>query len=115
MTTTTATRRRLSPEERSARDAEALQRAQSGRVCQNDVLCIHWATDRGYSDPQPRVNMLTYNAWRAAGRQVRKGEKGCKLAVFGSSTRTDENGKKETVRRMFSATVFHIEQTDPIG
>ena len=41
-----------------------------------------WAMDAGDPNPQARVNILTYAAWRALGRQVRKGEHGRKLETW---------------------------------
>lgn len=47
---------------------------------------------RGYKDPQPNVNVLTYDRWLEKGRRVRKGEKSVVV-----------NGRKSAL--------FHIEQT----
>lgn len=48
----------------------------------------------GFADPQPNVNILTYDKWLAAGRRVRKGEKSIRVS-----------GKKSAL--------FHVSQTDP--
>ena len=68
---------------------------------------------------QPRVNVFTYDAWRALGRQVRKGEHGVKVVTFITWTRReiDPNTDIETnvpFRRPWTTTVFHVTQTDPI-
>ena len=47
----------------------------------------------GIADVKPRVNVLTYNKWIAAGRLVRKGEKAVKVGPFA---------------------LFHVSQTDPL-
>lgn len=48
---------------------------------------------------KPRENVLTFGAWRALGRMVRKGEHGVKIGTPGE----------------WQTTVFHISQTDAIG
>ncbi len=80
------------------------------------------------SDIRPRGNVLTYHAWRALGRQVRRGEHGVKVVTFvtckgkedrdGIATNnadgTDKRNSKG-FRRPWTATVFHVSQTDPIS
>jgi antirestriction protein ArdC len=119
--TDTPKRRRLTPEERAARNAEALGRAQSGSSEKNEAIAEMWAMDCGYPNPVARVNLLTYGAWQALGRQVRKGEHGCKLETWipiGDAPERgerDENGKlrRQAMRRKLT-TVFHEAQTDAI-
>ena len=115
-------RRRLTPTERQARNAEALNRAQSGSSEKNEMIAELWATDAGYPSPQARVNILTYAAWRALGRQVRKGEHGCKLETWipcgpePAPNERDENGKlKRRAMRRKLTTVFHEAQTDAVA
>jgi hypothetical protein len=69
------------------------------------------------SEIKPRENVFTYNAWRALGRQVRRGEHGVKVLTFVEcQKRDDQTGElKERFRRPFSTTVFHISQTDEIS
>lgn len=72
---------------------------------------------------RPRENVFTYNAWRALGRQVRRGEHGVKVSTFipmdKKTGETDaETGDEKRVqlgKRAWTATVFHISQTDPIA
>ena len=76
---------------------------------------------------RPRENVFTYHAWRALGRQVRRGEHGVKVLTFVSiKGKEDKDGiatndldgtdkpKAGGTRRPWSATVFHISQTDRI-
>jgi hypothetical protein len=76
---------------------------------------------------RPRENVFTYHAWRALGRQVRRGEHGVKVTTFVSvKGREDKDGietndvdgtdrpKRGAFRRPWTATVFHLSQTDPI-
>ena len=65
----------------------------------------------------PRVTVLTYQAWRALGRHVRKGEHGVSVLTFVPMRKEDkrEDGTVETksFTRPWSTRVFHISQTDP--
>jgi hypothetical protein len=117
---TTATRRRRKTDaEKQAERAEALQRATQGNSLTNLPTVYREFMDRGIPEAEiiPRVNVLTYRAWQAKGRQVRKGEKGVKVITYAPVTRkNDDTGEKETVgKRPWSATVFHVSQTDPIA
>ena len=65
----------------------------------------------------PRENVLTYDAWLAKGRQVRRGEHGVKITTWvGMSFKDEETGEvRPGRRRPKTTTVFHISQTDPIN
>lgn len=56
----------------TAMQDEALQRARGGAVGRNDVVIFQAFMARGIPqhDIVPRVNVLTYHAWKALGRQV---------------------------------------------
>jgi hypothetical protein len=97
-------------QDRIARCREALARASSPSI-RNAMIVYLAAAERGIDDAEPGVNVLTFNAWIAKGRAVRKGQKAlCKLTVF--FERTAETGEK--VKRMTTAAVFHQSQTDPL-
>jgi hypothetical protein len=73
------------------------------------------------ADIRPRENVFTYHAWRALGRQVRRGEHGVKVTTWvpaqGKEETDPDTGEKKEGRgfRVCKyATVFHISQTDPI-
>lgn len=109
-------------ESRNKMQMEALERATTVRSLANYQTVIEEFAARGI-DPEnidPQVNVLTYNAWQAKGRQVRKGEKSVCIMVWipckgakdsATSTPTDE---QKTSGRMFpkKAYVFHESQTD---
>jgi|HubBroStandDraft_6_1064221.scaffolds.fasta_scaffold452461_1 hypothetical protein len=64
---------------------------------------------------KPRENVFTYQAWRALGRQVRRGEHGVKVVTFVEMAKEDkETGEKKPFRRPWTTTVFHISQTDAV-
>ncbi len=112
-------RRRLTPDERRDRDNEALFRVNQSLSVANYVTVIAEFEARGIADARPKENVYTYNAWRALGRQVRKGEHGVKLAVWypidDSKAEPLSDGSKPKRLRCVNSTVFHISQTDPIG
>jgi hypothetical protein len=103
---------------------EALSRAVGNQSLTNWPAIIHGFMAKGIpeSDIRPRENVFTFWAWRALGRQVRRGEHGVKVTTFVPvDKKTDdidpETGEAKRVpvgRRAWTATVFHISQTDPI-
>ena len=123
-TTTTSRhgRRRRTPQERAAIEQEALGRARNGENWSNWPAIIEGFTARGIpeSDIRPRENVLTYHAWRALGRQVRRGEHGVRVLTYVPMTarETDpDTGEERDVqlgRRPKTAVVFHVTQTDPL-
>ena len=74
--------------------AESIRRAEQGLPCQNDADIIEHYAALGIA-ATPRVDVFTYRIWQAKGRQVRKGEHGCKITTWRQSTKTDpETGEK---------------------
>lgn len=68
------------------------------------------------SDIKPRENIFTYHAWRAKGRQVKKGEHGVKIVSWVNMTRKNEAGEATPIgRKPRRTTVFHVSQTEPIA
>lgn len=96
--------------------ADALARIQAGES-NNDVLVKTLGAARGWTDIRPRENVLTYLAWRALGRHVRKGEHGLTLTVW--IERPEERDSltgavtRKASRFPKRSTVFHESQTDP--
>ncbi len=108
---------------------EALSRAASGQSLTNWPAIIHGFIAKGIpeADIRPRENVFTYHAWRALGRQVRRGEHGVKVLTYVTvQGKEDKDGvatndvdgtdkpKRSASRRPWSATVFHVSQTDPV-
>jgi N-terminal domain of anti-restriction factor ArdC len=98
---------------------EALSRARSSQSLMNYVPIIEGFSRMGIpiEDIKPRENVFTYNAWRALGRQVRKGEHGVKCVTFivcEDKEREQKTGKKSSYRRPWTTTVFHVSQTDEV-
>ncbi len=99
---------------------ESLMRARCGQSMANYPAIFAGFTAMGIpeSEIDPRENVLTYNAWIAAGRQVRKGQHGVKLHTWVNATKEVSRGgsvTKEDYRFCRSATVFHVSQTDAIA
>jgi len=98
---------------------EALSRAVSGQSFANYQSIFEGFMAKGIPEAQilPRENVFTYNAWKALGRQVRKGEHGVKCVTFivcEDKKAEEKTGKKSSFRRPWTTTVFHVSQTDPI-
>jgi hypothetical protein len=99
---------------------EALARAQTSASLANYPAIFAGFIAKGIPEAQiePRVNVLTYNAWQAKDRQVRRGEKGVKVVTFVPVWASLREGEREEDRRVLSlprtTTVFHISQTDPV-
>ena len=103
------------------RQAESLSRAIHGQTMSNYPAIIDGFTNRGIPEDQikPRENVFTYQAWKALGRQVRKGEHGVKVITFikrDKKTEDPETGevKFQTYSMPRTVSVFHISQTDVI-
>jgi hypothetical protein len=100
--------------------AEALTRAVTGQSLANYPAIFSGFAEKGIpeSDIDPRGNIFTYRAWQALGRQVRRGEHGVRIAtVRHLPEKRNERGEIEKPSRSmpWSATVFHVSQTDSIG
>jgi len=90
--------------------ADALHRARIGQTMTNYPAIFEGFLDKGIriDEIRPRENIFTFNAWRALGRTVRRGETGVKILTW---IETEKDG--ERTRRPKTTTVFHISQTEP--
>src|SRR5437899_8108791 len=98
---------------------EALARAVSGQSLINFPAIFQGFAAKGIpeSEIKPRENVFTFDAWKALGRYVRKGEHGVKVVTFIEtlSKETDpDSGERKLIRRPWTTTVFHISQTEPL-
>jgi hypothetical protein len=108
---------------KSEMQQEALSRAANGQSLTNWPAIFEGFIAKGIAadDIRPRENVFTYHAWRALGRQVRRGEHGVKVCTWvtpkdkrDESTDPDERKNARRGKMPWCATVFHISQTDPI-
>jgi hypothetical protein len=88
--------------------ADALARIQS-TVSKNDFAAIVQFAGCGISPDEitPRVNVLTFKAFKALGRRVAKGATGQKVCVW---VPVEKAGKADGVRPI-TAVLFHVTQT----
>jgi hypothetical protein len=98
--------------------SEALQRIQSG-YSQNDELVLMAFTQAGYTNVVPRETVLTYRAWKAKGRQVMKGSKSLRVAVYvpikvEKTNQVKRDDKGGVAMRPRQVALFHISQTEPV-
>jgi hypothetical protein len=98
---------------------ESLKRAVSGQSLSNLPAIFAGFAAKGIPEAEikPRENVFTYQAWRALGRQVRRGEHGVKVVTFIESKSKEidqDTGERKAIRRPWTTTVFHISQTDPL-
>jgi len=105
------------PPKSQERQQEALHRARGGQSLANYPAIFQGFLAKGIpeQDIRPRENVLTFHAWKALGRVVRKGEKGVKVTTWIpiDKMQTDEDGMEivTTSRRPKTAVVFHVSQT----
>jgi antirestriction protein ArdC len=106
---------------REAIAREALTRAISSPTLSNFPEIFRGFMQKGIpeSEIKPRENVFTYHAWRALGRQVRRGEHGVKICTFVPTETKEVNPEtgEEEVRAgkmPWTATVFHVTQTDAV-
>jgi len=103
---------------------EALDRVLSGQTLSNWPAIFAGFVAKGIPEDEikPRENVFTYHAWRALGRQVRRGEHGVKVTTFvpmdkKTGEKDPATGEEKRLclgKRAWSATVFHISQTDAV-
>ena len=97
---------------------EALSRARGNVSLANYPAIFAGFMGRGIpeSEIEPRVNVLTFHAWRAIGRTVNRGEHGVRVVTWIDCEKKDDAGEIiETYRRPKSAVVFHVSQTSEIA
>ena len=118
-TTTTRTaskrpRRSLTAEQQK----QALTKAVTGQSLANYAAIYEGFEAMGIAtdDIKPRENVFTFNAWKALGRSVRKGQHGVRVVSVVQREYTDEETcEKKVSSRPVTTTVFHISQTDAIN
>ena len=105
----------MTKESRKEMQQEALGRAKTGESLANYPAIFEGFAAKGIpiDDIRPRENVFSFNAWKAAGRNVRRGEHGVKILTFIETEKKNAAGEIErSARRPWSTTVFHISQTE---
>jgi N-terminal domain of anti-restriction factor ArdC len=98
---------------------EALTRAVSGQSLTNFPAIYQGFAAKGIpeSEIKPRENVFTFDAWKALGRVVRRGEHGVKVVTFidcRSKEIDQDTGERKVIRRPWTTTVFHVSQTEAL-
>jgi hypothetical protein len=94
---------------------EALARAVSGQTMTNCPAIFQGFIAKRIpeSEIRPRENVFTFEAWKALGRYLRKGEHGIKVVTFIETKEVDQDtGEPKNIRCPWTTTVFHISQTE---
>ncbi|CAB4171388.1 Domain of unknown function DUF1738 [uncultured Caudovirales phage] len=102
---------------RSELQQEALNRATQSPSMANYAAIFNGFAEKGIaqSDILPRENVFTFNAWKALGRSVRKGEHGVKVCTWVEMSKKNDAGEALPIgRKPRMTTVFHISQTEAI-
>jgi hypothetical protein len=106
-------------DKQSALASEALANARGRSSIFNYGAIFAGFAEKGIpeADILPRQNVFTFNAWRALGRTVKKGEHGVKVVTFvPMGEKDDGTGEKvATFRAPRTTTVFHVSQTKPLN
>jgi len=84
--------------------------ATTGRAYNGINILLLWAAqmNNGFSSAQ----WASYKAWKKAGAQVRKGEKGQMIIYWNITTKVDAHGNEETFPMLRYFTVFNADQVD---
>ena len=96
---------------------ESLNRALFGESTANYSAIVQGFVGKGIAvdDIEPRENIFTFNAWKALGRSVKRGEHGVKIATVIEREKMDPaTGAKTKQRIPWNTTVFHISQTEEV-
>ena len=97
---------------------EALSRARGGQSWSNYPAIFEGFMAKGIAEADilPRENVLTFEAWRALGRHVKRGEHGVHVQTWVPIEAKVDTETGETVRkagrRPKTAVVFHVSQTE---
>lgn len=98
---------------------DSLKRAVSGQSFANFPAIFQGFAAKGIpeSEIKPRENVFTFDACKALGRVVRRGEHGVRVVTFIESKSKEidqDTGEPKIIRRPWATTVFHISQTEPM-
>lgn len=94
---------------------QALSKAVQGQSMANYATIFEGFMAKGIPEDQirPRENVFTFNAWKALGRYVRKGEHGVRVGTrVEFEVKDEETGESARQSRPKATTVFHISQTE---
>jgi len=109
----------ITPQQRADLQRESLNRAVSGQSLANYPAIFEGFEAMGIpaDDIKPRENVFTFNAWKALGRSVKKGEHGVKVVTWVTAKgerveATEAQAAAGGFRFPKTTTVFHVSQTE---
>lgn len=107
---------RMNTENKREIEQEALSRAIQNETFSNYPAIFEGFAAKGIPEAEikPRENVFSYHAWRALGRQVKRGEHGVAICTYIHGSKKDKDGKTEAFSFPRTVTVFHRTQTEPI-
>jgi len=95
----------------------ALSNAVQGQSLANYPAIFEGFMEKGIAEEDilPRENVFTFDAWKALGRVVKKGEHGVKVVTVVKRSTVDKK-TGETVQKSWprTTTVFHVSQTEEL-
>ena len=100
--------------DRAMIEQQALENAVKGQSFANYEQIFEEFEKKGIPMDQilPRENVFTFNAWKALGRVVKKGEHGVQIITVIPCVKKDkETGEEIPVNKAKKTNVFHISQT----
>jgi hypothetical protein len=103
---------------KQAMQQEALSRATTGQSWTNYPAIFAGFAEKGIPEDEirPRENVLTFEAWKARGRHVRRGEHGVRVTTWIETPERRDQATGEVTRRAgrrpWTAVVFHVSQTE---
>lgn len=111
----------FTPEQRTAIQQESLTRAVTGVTMTNYPAIFEGFMAKGIPEHEiiPRSNIFTFNAWRALGYSVKKGEHGVKVITWvtakGKETQDGDEAKQAGFKFAKTTTVFHVSQVSKVN
>jgi antirestriction protein ArdC len=93
---------------------DALMNARGRQSTTNYGAIFQGFAAMGIDNVQPRGNVLTFKAWLALGRVVKKGQHGVKVVTFVPMAKNLDDGGTKGFLAPRTTTVFHISQTEAI-
>jgi len=100
---------------KTAAQQQALTNAMGGQSLANYETILKGFSAMGIplDEILPRQNVFTFNAWKALGRTVKKGQHGIRIVTVIPCTKKDsESGAEIPVKKVKKTTVFHLSQTE---
>ena len=99
-----------------SKDQQALTNAKNSKSFVNYDAIFNGFMEMGIAPDaiSPRENVYTFNAWKALGRIVSRGQHGVKVVTFVVGKKVADDGTYTTFKMPRTTTVFHVSQTEEL-